>query len=130
METALEKAWFGSVPGADGIEYGFHKLIAPAAPIRALMACTVIGSGTGSLTAHATVGSDCITKRRAIERIADSAPATPFLIFDGRVRTPADDCTGGSLLGTIDLRIVEGCYLKAAADNGTPAVLVSVAHED
>jgi len=76
---------FGN-PNGEAMAYGFHQLIAHAARSRSLPAGTIIGSGTVSNPNHASVGSTCISERRAIEMIEHGAPRTPFLRFLDRVR--------------------------------------------
>jgi fumarylacetoacetate (FAA) hydrolase len=86
--------------------YGFHELIAHAARSRSLPAGTIIGSGTVSNAEHDTVGSTCMSERRAIEMIAHGAPQTPFLSFGSRVAMRAGE--GASPFGAIDQRVVKG----------------------
>lgn len=95
--------WFGN-PNGEAMAYGFHELIAHASYSRALPAGTIIGSGTVSNPDHATVGSSCISERRAIEMIMHSAPQTAFLSYNDRIamRTGGD----ASYFGSINQRIV------------------------
>ncbi len=103
LTVEVNGQWFGN-PEGDAMEYGFHELIAHAAYSRALPAGTVIGSGTVSNAAHATVGSSCISERRAIEMITHGAPQTPFLSFNDRIVMRAGE--DHSYFGLIDQRIV------------------------
>lgn len=102
LNVFVNGTWFGS-PGGEAMAVGFHDLIAHAARTRDLPAGTIIGSGTVSNPDHATVGSTCLSERRAIEMIAGGAPLTPFLSFGDRVAMQAG---GGSPFGTIDQRVV------------------------
>lgn len=106
LETTLNGARFGCVPGADGMEFGFDALIAHAARTRSLVAGTVIGSGTVSSRDHAAVGSSCISERRAIEAIAHGTPRTPFLRFGDTVRMRVADRAGRSVFGTLEQTVV------------------------
>lgn len=101
LRVEVNGAWFGN-PDGDAMAYGFHELIAHAAYSRALPAGTIIGSGTVSNVDHPTVGSTCISERRAIEMIEHGAPRTTFLGFGDRVRMTASQADGGSPFGTID----------------------------
>jgi len=83
-----------------------HDLIAHAARTRDLVAGTIIGSGTVSNAAYATVGSACLSEKRAIEMIEDGAPKTPFLHFGDRV-TMEVETARGSPFGTIDQRVIQ-----------------------
>jgi fumarylacetoacetate (FAA) hydrolase len=94
---------FGNPNGSE-MNFGFDQLIAHAATTRRLSAGTVIGSGTVS-NAGGHRGSACIAERRAIETIAQGAPATPFMKFGDRVRMEAR-WQGQAVFGAIDQRIV------------------------
>lgn len=88
---------FGA-PVGDAMAYGFDELIAHAARTRDLPAGTIIGSGTVSNPDHASVGSTCISERRAIDVIEGRA-MTPFLRFGDRVEmwANADVCLFGQI---------------------------------
>ncbi len=105
LTVEVDGQWFGSPNGA-AMAYGFHELIAHAARSRALPAGTIIGSGTVSNPDHVTVGSTCLSERRAIEIIAHGAARTPFLSFGTRVVMRAGN--GVSPFGMIDQRVVRG----------------------
>lgn len=105
LTVEVDGEWFGSPNGA-AMGYGFHELIAHAARSRSLPAGTIIGSGTVSNAEHDTVGSTCLSERRAIEMIAGGAPKTPFLSFGSRVAMRAGE--GPSPFGEIDQRVVRG----------------------
>ncbi|MGF7149867.1 fumarylacetoacetate (FAA) hydrolase [Sphingomonas zeicaulis] len=104
LEVMLNGAWFGHPHGRE-MAVGFHDLIAHAARSRDLVAGTIIGSGTISNADHASVGSCCISERRAIEMIAQGKPATPFMRFGDRLRMQAL-AGGGSPFGSIEQRVV------------------------
>lgn len=105
LTVEVDGGWFGSPDGA-AMGYGFHDLIAHAARTRSLPAGTIIGSGTVSNAEHETVGSTCISERRAIEMISHGSPQTPFLSFGNRVTMRAGD--GASPFGAIDQVVVKG----------------------
>lgn len=101
LTVEVDGEWFGH-PNGRAMAYGFHELIAHAAATRDLPAGTIIGSGTVSNAEHATVGSTCISERRAIEMIAGGKPETGFLRFGTRVAMRAGP------FGAIDQRVVQG----------------------
>jgi fumarylacetoacetate (FAA) hydrolase len=92
---------FGSPDGA-AMSYGFGDLIAHAAATRDLCAGTLIGSGTVSNFDAEKVGSGCIAERKALDELAPSKPATPYLRFGERVRMEAFDAAGRSVFGAIE----------------------------
>jgi fumarylacetoacetate (FAA) hydrolase len=107
LDLAVE--WNGEPFGrANGREmgFGFHELIAHAAATRDLAAGTVIGSGTVANADYASVGSSCISERRAIEIIAGGKPETPFRRFGDRVRMEARAADGSAPFGAIDQGVV------------------------
>ena len=97
--------WFGH-PHGGAMHFGFHQLIAHAALTRRLGAGSVIGSGTVS-NADRSVGSACISERRAIEMIEHGAPRTGFLQFGHRIRMEARNTDGSPLFGAIDQQVVQ-----------------------
>lgn len=105
LTVEVDGQWFGHPNGA-AMGYGFHELIAHAARSRSLPAGTIIGSGTVSSPEHESVGSTCISERRAIEMIAGGSPKTAFLPFGSRVAMRAGE--GQSPFGVIDQRVVAG----------------------
>ena len=107
LEVDLNGERFGAVP-AEGMEFGFHELIAHAAGTRDLCAGTIIGSGTVSSADYRTTGSCCLAERRAIEAIEHGAPRTPFMRFGDRVRMAAfRDGDILPLFGFVDQRVVQ-----------------------
>ncbi|WP_375282676.1 fumarylacetoacetate hydrolase family protein [Sphingobium yanoikuyae] len=84
LEVRVNDVWFGNPHGSE-MAFGFHELVAHAARTRDLVAGTIIGSGTVSNTDYATLGSCCISERRAIEMIERGKPQTAFLSFGDRV---------------------------------------------
>ncbi len=99
LRVEINGTWFGHPNGA-AMAFGFHDLIAHAALTRNLPAGTIIGSGTVSNADHETVGSTCLSERRAIEMIDHGTPRTPFLSFGDRVTMTAGP------FGRIDQRVV------------------------
>ena len=105
LQVTVNGTWFGHPNGRE-MAFGFHELIAHAARTRDLVAGTIIGSGTVSNRDHATVGSSCISERRAIETIAHGSAKTNFLRFGDRVGMRAGAGERASPFGEIDQRVV------------------------
>ncbi|NMN06549.1 MULTISPECIES: fumarylacetoacetate hydrolase family protein [unclassified Novosphingobium] len=97
---------FGHANGG-AMDFSFPELVAHAARTRDLVAGTVIGSGTVSNPEYATVGSSCISERRAIEIIADGKPATAFMAFGDTVRMAAQGADGSTPFGVIEQTVVQ-----------------------
>ncbi|MBC3953580.1 fumarylacetoacetate hydrolase family protein [Pseudomonas triticifolii] len=104
LQVEWNDEWFGN-PHGGAMHFGFHQLIAHAAMTRRLGAGTLLGSGTVS-NADRSVGSACISERRAIEMIEHGSPRTGFMRFGDRVRMEVLDSDGQSLFGGIDQRVV------------------------
>ena len=109
VDLPLRVDWNGARFGAAGgyaMSAGFDELVAHAAYSRALVAGTVIGSGTVSNENYREVGSSCIAERRGIELEDTGAPIPPFMAFGDRVRMEAALPDGTPLFGVIDQRVV------------------------
>jgi fumarylacetoacetate (FAA) hydrolase len=104
LRINLNGTEFGRVNAGIGATFAFPDFIAHAAKTRALCAGTIVGGGTVS-NAEPGVGSSCIAERRALERIQQGSPATPFLKFGDRVRIEMIDASGQSVFGAIDQNI-------------------------
>ncbi len=97
---------FGNAHGGE-MAFGFDEIVAHAAKTRALVAGTIIGSGTVSNTDYKEVGSSCIAERRAAETIELGAPKTHFMRFGDQVRMEAQTPDGKTVFGVIDQKIIE-----------------------
>ncbi|EJM22910.1 2-keto-4-pentenoate hydratase/2-oxohepta-3-ene-1,7-dioic acid hydratase [Pseudomonas sp. GM21] len=97
--------WFGH-PNGGAMHFSFFELIAHAALTRRLGAGTLIGSGTVS-NHDRSVGSACISERRAIEMITHGEPQTGFMRFGDRVRMEVVGADGQSIFSAIDQRVVQ-----------------------
>lgn len=91
--------------------FDFPQLIAHAARTRALVAGTVIGSGTvsnkldggpGKPVSEGGAGYSCLAELRTLETISGGAPKTPFLRFGDTVRIEMKDKSGHSIFGAIE----------------------------
>ncbi len=106
LNVHLNGEWFGH-PHGGAMHFGFHELIAHAALTRRLSAGTLIGSGTVS-NHDRSVGSACISERRAIEMIAQGAARTSFMHFGDSIRMEARCADGSPLFGAIAQRVRQG----------------------
>lgn len=96
--------WFGHPSGSE-MTFHFGELIAHAARTRRLSAGTIVGSGTVS-NADRSVGSACISERRAIEMIDTGVMSTGFLANAETVRMEVLDAAGDSVFGAIHQPVV------------------------
>ena len=97
---------FGAPNAGVDMTFDFCELIAHTAKSRALIAGTVIGSGTVS-NKGSKDGSCCIAEVRCLETIADGKPSTPFMSFGDRVEIDMFDKEGKTIFGRIDQKIVK-----------------------
>lgn len=100
LTTRRNKERFGAVPAGPDMAFAFGELVAHAAYSRDLVAGTLIGSGTVSSPTYATVGSSCISERRAIDVIEGREP-TAFLSFGETITMTATLTDGSAPFGHI-----------------------------
>ncbi len=105
LHVALNGETFGEPDAGVDMTFSFAQLIAHAAKTRALVAGTIVGSGTVS-NKSGNVGSCCIAERRTLETIESGKPVTPFMKFGDRVRIEMKDAAGHSIFGAIDQHVV------------------------
>lgn len=107
---------FGRANAGVDMTFDFPQLIEHAARTRALVAGTIIGSGTvsnkldggpGKPIADGGAGYSCIAELRMIEMIANGAPQTPFLSFGDSVRIEMKDKAGHSIFGAIEQTVTK-----------------------
>lgn len=104
LVTTLNGKKIGSPNAGVDMTFDFGQLIQHAAKSRALMAGTVIGSGTVA-NQGSPDGSCCLAEVRCLETIADGKPSTPFMSFGDRIEIEMRDKAGQSIFGSIDQRI-------------------------
>jgi fumarylacetoacetate (FAA) hydrolase len=108
VHLPLIATWNGRRIGAPNagqdMTFDFTRLIAHAAKTRALIAGTVIGSGTVS-NVGSVDGSCCIAEVRCLETIANGKPETPFMSFGDRIEIEMLDTAGVNIFGRIDQRV-------------------------
>ena len=101
-----------------GIDMTFHfgELIAHAANTRALVAGTIIGSGTvsnklddgpGKAVNAGGVGYSCIAEVRMIETIQQGAPSTAFMDFGDTIEIEMLDQNNQSIFGQIKQKVIK-----------------------
>ena len=112
LRVSLNDAPFGRAEAGEDMTFDFGMLIAHAAKTRALVAGTIIGSGTvsnrgpdggpGKTIGEGGVGYSCLAELRTVETLLTGAAKTPFLRHGDRVRIEMADDAGGTLFGAID----------------------------
>lgn len=102
---------FGKANVKTDMTFNMGELVAHAAKTRALVAGTVIGSGTvsnkfeggeGKKIEHGGVGYSCIAEIRMIEKIQTGEFTTPFMSFGDTVGIEMKDGDGKSIFGRIE----------------------------
>ena len=101
LRATLNDTLIGAPNAGVDMTFDFPTLIAHCAKSRALMAGTVIGSGTVS-NVGSKDGSCCLAEVRCLETINDGAPSTPFMSFGDRIEIEMLDANGESVFGKID----------------------------
>jgi fumarylacetoacetate (FAA) hydrolase len=114
MNVSINGEPFGKPNAGVDMVFEFPRLLAHAAKTRALVAGSIVGSGTisnkqstehGSAIKEGGVGYCCIAEVRMIETINTGKPSTPFLGFGDRVRIEMLGRDGASVFGDIDQTI-------------------------
>ena len=101
LRATLNDTLIGAPNAGVDMTFDFPTLIAHCPKSRALMAGTVIGSGTVS-NVGSKDGSCCLAEVRCLETINDGAPSTPFMSFGDRIEIEMLDANGESVFGKID----------------------------
>ncbi len=101
LHTVLNGRKIGAPNAGVDMTFSFPQLIHHAAKSRALMAGTVIGSGTIS-NVGSRDGSCCLAEVRALETVATGKPVTEFMKYGDRIRIEMFDAAGASIFGAID----------------------------
>jgi len=111
LVTHLNGELFGRPNAGVVMTFSFPTLIAHVAKTRALVAGSIVGSGTvsnkedggpGRPAARGGVGYSCIAEQRVVETILEGKPVTPFMRFGDRVRIEMFDRAGRTIFGAID----------------------------
>lgn len=103
---------FGEPDAGVDMTFDFGVLIAHAARTRALVAGTIIGSGTvsnrgadggpGKPIAAGGVGYACLAEQRTVETLLNGSPESPFLKVGDTVRIEMRDADRHSIFGAIE----------------------------
>lgn len=101
LHAILNGRKIGSPDAGVDMTFSFPQLIHHAAKSRALMAGTVVGSGTVS-NVGSKDGSCCLAEVRALETIAAGKPVTEFMKYGDRIRIEMLNQNGESVFGAID----------------------------
>ena len=104
--STLNGTQIGAPNAGVDMTFDFGQLIAHAARSRALMAGTVIGSGTVA-NQGSEDGSSCLAEVRCLETIAEGKPSTPFMSFGDRIEIEMKDAAGASIFGSINQKVVQ-----------------------
>ncbi|HPF48047.1 MAG TPA: fumarylacetoacetate hydrolase family protein, partial [Emcibacteraceae bacterium] len=111
--STLNGKEIGAPEAGIDMTFDFCTLIAHAAKSRALMAGTVIGSGTVA-NKGSPLGSSCLAEVRALEILRQGKAITPFMQFGDRIEIEILDRAGKSVFGKINQKVVK--YTPPADD--------------
>ncbi len=98
-------ATVGDLEAGPDMHFSFLDLVEHVARTRALVAGTILGSGTVSNAGRGR-GWACIAEARAQELVDHGAPRTRFMLPDDTVQIEMRDGDGRNLFGTIAQRVV------------------------
>jgi fumarylacetoacetate (FAA) hydrolase len=93
-------------PHAGEMHFSFFDLIAHVCRTRALVAGTILGSGTVS-NADRARGVSCLVERRALEQIDGGRAITPFMSAGDTIAIELRDAAGRDVCGRIEQRVVQ-----------------------
>ncbi len=99
LDVEYNGGFFGRA-NAKEMFFNFGQLIAHAAKTRALVAGTIIGSGTVS-NDDESVGSSCLQELRMIEKIKTGDFRTPFMKNGDTIKIEMKNLEGQNIFGTI-----------------------------
>jgi fumarylacetoacetate (FAA) hydrolase len=112
LNVDVNGAALGRADAGVDMTFDFGTLIAHAAKTRALVAGTIIGSGTvsnrgpdggpGKPVSDGGVGYSCLAELRSVETLAGGQAKTPFLKAGDTVRIWAEDDKHHPIFGTIE----------------------------
>ena len=115
MLVELNGVLFGRADAGVDMTFDFGQLIAHAAKTRALIAGSIVGSGTvsnrgadgepGKPVSEDGAGYSCIAELRTVETIASGAAKTPFLQIGDAVRIEMLGADRHSIFGAIEQEV-------------------------
>lgn len=106
IHSNLNGKKLGSPHAGKDMTFNFCELIAHAAKTRALVAGTVIGSGTVA-TKGSHDGVSCLSELRCLEILRDGSPTTPFMTFGDQIEIEMFDAEGKTIFGQINQKVVK-----------------------
>jgi fumarylacetoacetate (FAA) hydrolase len=116
LECELNGKPLGQADAGVDMTFDFATLIQHAAKTRALVAGTIVGSGTvsnkgpdggpGKPVADGGLGYSCLAEVRTVETLTLGAPKTPFLKAGDQVRVEMRDARRHSIFGAIEQTVV------------------------
>lgn len=115
LTVHLNADLFGRPDAGTDMVFNFPQLVAHVTKTRAMVAGSIIGSGTvsnkqgglhGSSIAEGGVGYCCLAEVRMYETIEAGQPSTPYLKDGDLVRIEMLDRAGASIFGAIEQRVV------------------------
>jgi fumarylacetoacetate (FAA) hydrolase len=104
LRVEYNGALYGQPQCGVEMQFSFAQLVAHVAKTRALVAGSIIGSGTISNHDRST-GSCCLAEQRMIEIIEQGAAQTPFMQPGDHVCIEMLDAAGQSVFGRIDQQV-------------------------
>jgi fumarylacetoacetate (FAA) hydrolase len=118
LEVELNGKPLGEADAGVDMTFDFGTLIAHAAKTRALVAGTIIGSGTvsnrdadggpGKPIARGGLGYSCLAEVRTVETLLTGKPVTPFMKAGDVVRIQMMDAKRHSIFGAIEQQVAAG----------------------
>jgi fumarylacetoacetate (FAA) hydrolase len=116
LSVELNGKPLGEADAGVDMTFDFATLIQHAAKTRALVAGTIVGSGTvsnkgpdggpGKPVADGGLGYSCLAEVRTVETLTLGAPKTPFLKAGDQVRVEMRDARRHSIFGAIEQTVV------------------------
>ena len=106
LTVTYNDAVFGHPNAGVDMTFSFAQLIEHAAKTRAMVAGSIVGSGTVS-NKSGNVGSACLAEKRTLETIEGGKPVTPFMKFGDRIKIEMFDLDGKSIFGAIDQQVAK-----------------------
>jgi fumarylacetoacetate (FAA) hydrolase len=117
LEVELNGKPLGEADAGVDMTFDFGTLIAHAAKTRALVAGTIIGSGTvsnrdagggpGKPIAQGGLGYSCLAEVRTVETLLTGKPVTPFMKAGDVVRIQMMDAKRHSIFGAIEQEVAK-----------------------
>ena len=118
LEVELNGKPLGEADAGVDMTFDFGTLIAHAAKTRALVAGTIIGSGTvsnrdtgggpGKPIDQGGLGYSCLAEVRTVETLLTGKPVTPFMKTGDKVRIQMVDGKRHSIFGAIEQQVAAG----------------------